>query len=242
MDLERCPKCGRKWVAGLERCTECGYQAIGAGLKNAPKKKKKKAGKYVEPGNSRGILLLALIGGLAFGCYKYRPWEDDWELVRTWFGKGRHHSVVGEWEIVKTLRLKKDKPPILGQANIQTGMLNFSKAGGVKMVFNGQAGKATANGKYVVDGILVAMNGVTSSSEIVGLPKTMQMKLAWTGPDQVIASVGDEAVYLRRHTQQNGLVKLMKYGLSNGKSGEAPAAMTSAINGMKDSFTKELGD
>jgi hypothetical protein len=234
MDLERCPKCGNRWVAGYERCIECGFVPIGAGLKNAPKKKKKKAGKYVEPGSSRGLLTIVFLGLSVFACYRYQPWKDDWEMIRAMVGKGRHHSIVGEWQIVKTLKLNKDKPSVLSQPAIQSGTLNFSKKGSVKMVFQTQGTKTTANGKYVVEGQLLAMNGVQSGSTLLGLPPSMRMKLAWSGPNQMIASVGSEAVYMRRLGDTNPLLRLIKGGIKGGKNAEAPGAMKGVLSGMEE--------
>ena len=184
MDLERCPKCGNKWVGGFEKCMECGFVPIGAGLKNAPKKKKKRNGKYVEPGSARGLLVFVLLGLIGFGCFRYQPWNDDWEMVRAMFGQGRHHDLVGEWEIVRTYKINKDKPAVLGAPGVKPGTMNFSKKGSVKMVFKAQGEKAVADGRFVVDGQLVAVNAVKSGSALLALPSSMKMKLAWSGPNQ----------------------------------------------------------
>ena len=227
MDLERCAKCGNRWIAGHEKCMECGFVPIGAGLKSAPKKKRR-YGRYVEPGSSRGFLSLILLGLVGFGCYRYQPWNDDWEMVRAMLGQGRHHSLVGEWEVVRTFKINKDKPPVLTQAGMKSGTLNFSKKGTVKLVFNPQGEKAVANGRYVVDGSLVAVNSVKSDSGVAALPPAMKMKLAWSGPNQLIASVGSEALYMRRLGDGNPLLRMMKGGAeSNG--GALTAAVKSGL-------------
>ncbi len=235
MDLERCPKCGNRWIAGHEKCMECHFVPIGAGLQNAPKKKKRRSGKYVEPGSARGLLSITLIGLLAFAGYKYQPWNDDWEMVRAMMGNGRHHSLIGDWEVVKTLKINQDKPPVLTQSGIQKGTINFSKKGSVKMIFKGNGSSATANGKYVVSGPLVAMNSVTSGS-VSGLPSAMRMRLAWSGPNQLIASVGSEAVYMRRLGDSNPLLRLIKGGVRGEKGIEAPGKMGSVVSGMKENL------
>ncbi len=209
MDLERCPKCGNRWVAGLEKCMGCGFVPIGAGLKAAPRKKRR-IGKYVEPGSARSLFTFVLVGLLVFAGYRYQPWNDDWEMVHALLGNPRHHSLIGEWEVVRTFKINKDKPPVLSQAGVKTGTLNFSKKGDVKMVFKPQGEKATANGMFVVDGTMVAVNRVQSGSASLALPSAMKMKLAWSGPNQLIASVGSEALYMRRLGNSNPLLKLMK--------------------------------
>lgn len=241
MDLERCPKCGNRWIAGHEKCIECGYAAIGAGLKNAPKRKKKRAGRYVEPGSMRGLLGFILLGGIGFGCFKYQPWEDDWEMVRAWMGQGRHHSIVGEWEILRALRVNKEKPVVLAQAGIKQGTINFSKAGDVKLILNPSGEKATASGRYVVSGELVAVNSVKSSTDGLGIPTSMKMMLAWNGPDDLIASVGGEALYMRRLDPKATLTNMMKLGLSGGKSGEVPGGMKAVVTKMGDQLSKAAG-
>jgi hypothetical protein len=232
MDLERCPKCGNRWVAGYERCMECGFVPIGAGLKNAPKKKKKKAGKYVEPGSSRGFLLTCLLGLLAWGTYHYKPWEDDWELVRAMFGKGRRHSIVGDWKVTRTRTLSKDKPGVLSQPGLKPGLMQFSKQGSVKMIFSAAGAKTVASGQYVVDGQRLAMNGVKSPSSTFGLPKHLQMSLGWNGPDEVVAMLGTEAVWLSRTNKKGGIMDLMKLGLSKGKKGEVPGELKNVFGKM----------
>jgi len=206
---------------------------IGAGLKDV-KKEKKKAGKYVEPGSGRGCLLTVLFGLGAFGCFKYQPWQDDWELVRGWFGKGRHHSVVGEWQIVKTLLTRRDKPAVLGQVGIKTGSINFSKTGSVKMVFNATSNKSTASGAYQVNAVTLGISNLKPSSPNIHLPKTLVMQLAWTGPDMMVATVGSEAVYLRRKEEKTPIAKLMKFGLSKGKEGEAPGQFGSIVDNLSN--------
>jgi hypothetical protein len=234
MDLERCPKCGNAWIAGIEKCRQCGFVPIGAGLKNAPKQKKRKAGKYVEPGSARGLLTTIFVGLLAFGCYRYKPWADDWEMVRVMLGQGRRHSIVGEWEIVKTLTVEKGKPAVLSQSNIRSGSINFSKQGDVKMVFQTPGVDAVAKGRYVVSGQLVAMNAMRSDEALAGIPSSMRMQLSWTGPDQVLASMGGEVVYMRRRDTKNPLVSLMKVGLTGDtKGGQAPGAMRGVVSQME---------
>jgi hypothetical protein len=163
-------------------------------------------------------------------------------MIRAMVGQGRHHSIVGEWEIMKTLKLNKDKPAVLAQPAIKAGTINFSKKGAVKMVFKTDGTSATANGKYEVQGQLLAMNGVKSASALLGLPPSMKMKLAWSGPNQMIASVGSEAVYMRRTGDANPLLRLIKAGVKGGKGAEAPGAMKGVFSGMQEKLKDAEGN
>jgi hypothetical protein len=183
-----------------------------------------------------------LVGAIGFGSYRYQPWADDWELVRGWFGQGRHHSIVGEWEILRALRFKSDKPAVLAQAGVKQGTFNFSKDGDVKLVLNPSGSKTTAKGRYVVSGLLVAVNSVKSTSSDLNIPTSMKMSLAWNGPDDLIASVGGEALYMRRVDSKSTLANMMKLGLSGGKSGEAPGGMKSVVTKMGDQISAAGGE
>jgi hypothetical protein len=227
MDLEKCPKCGAEWRLP-DRCLQCGFVPIGAGLKNIPKKQKKKV-KYVEPGSSRGFLLTIMLVVASFGAWKTQPWQDDWEMVRAMFGQGRRHSVVGEWEIVKALSVDKSKPPVLVVSDLERGTLRFDDKGRVEMTFDRKSGEAKAEGKYLVSGQLVALNGLSASPESAGLPTSVKMNLSWTGPNQVIAScAGTEALYLRRKDEKHPIKRMMRMSLKQ-ENPEIPGSLRGAI-------------
>ncbi len=238
MDLACCPKCGAEWRGG-EMCRQCGFVPIGAGLHKLPKKKKKKHGRYVEPGSARGLIFFIFLGLIAFGSWKTQPWNDDWEMVRAMFGQGRRHSLVGQWEMVKTIAVKKDAPPILVQKGARTGTLDFSKKGAVKIVFADKSGKRVAHGKYVVGGQLVSMSQIQSDSAEMGVPQRVKMQLAWTGPNTVVASCGGtEAIYLRRRNAGHPVASLLRMGLKGGNS-DAPGAMRGVIATVQDEVRQE---
>lgn len=239
MDLERCPKCGDAWMGG-EKCRKCGFVPIGAGLDKLPKKKKKRARRYVEPGSARGLLTFAVLGLGGYACFAYQPWRDDWELVRALFGQGRHHSVEGDWEIVKTLEFKKGKS-VIASTKPSKGTLKFTKDGSVKIDLQRGQRKTAGQGKYLVAGHLLAMNGLKASASEVGpLPTSLKMNLAWTGPNTLVASCnGAEAIYLRRHSKGNPLVRLMQMGLKPQK-GEVPGQMRGVIATMQNNVNQSL--
>jgi hypothetical protein len=236
MDLIKCPKCGARWPGG-ERCVDCGFVAIGAGLKGVPKKKKRKA-RYVEPGSSKGLLLTIFLGAGVYASYAYQPWQDDWEPVRALMGQGRRHSLVGEWEIVKTVQTSQGAP-LLPLEGVKNGVLSFDKDGDIRMIFESQQGEATAKGKYVVSGQLVTLNGLSSESQSFTVPPNLLMQLAWTGPDRVVAACGkSEALYLRKRDDQHPLVQIMKFGLKPGAENEAPGAIRGMVTTMQNNIDK----
>lgn len=241
MDLDRCPKCGAAWQGG-DVCRNCRFVPIGAGLDKLPKKKKKKARRYVEPGSAQPLLITLFLGLVGFGAYRYQPWTDDWELVRSLMGQGRRHSVVGEWEVVKSVTVKKNPGRLIGGRPVQRGTLDFSKAGIVKVnLYRGEA-KSFGVGKYAVSGQLVALNGIKTSETGAGtIPANVNLKLAWTGPNSVVATDGNEAIYLRRKSQGSPIAKLMKMGLKPGNT-EVPGAMRGVIATMEKNVAQAQSD
>jgi len=236
MDLDRCPRCGGKWAGG-EFCPNCKFVPIGAGLKSGTKKKKK-VRKYVEPGSSRGFLTLILLCGLGFSAYKYQPWKDDWEFVRAMFGKGRHHSIVGEWEVVKTLAVNKQQG-MVARDNVEKGSVKFTEKGSVTLDLLHPQSETTATGLYKVDGTLVAMRDLRSTGDTVAsIPNVINMNLAWTGNDNVIAMDKTEAIYLRRRKKGNPLMRFMQMGLRKDEkpdSGQSAGEMRGVIGDLKRS-------
>ncbi len=242
MDLDRCPKCGSKWTGG-EFCSNCRWVPIGSGIHQGKKKKKKKA-KYVEPGSSRGLLTFLLIGLLAYGGYAFKPWKDDWEMVRTWFGKGRHHSLVGEWEVVKTISMNPQEG-LVSRNKVQKGSFRFTDRGNVTMDLVQSDSETTATGSYRVDGTTVAMQDLRSTGDSADqMPSNMTLKLAWTGSDDVVAVDKVEAIFLRKRKMKNPLTTFMQVGLKgeeNSGGGQIPGVMRGPIGDIKRSI-QDNGD
>lgn len=232
MDLDRCPKCGAEWQGG-EICRSCRFVPVGAGLADQPKKKKRKARKYVEPGSSGPFLTFCLVGLLAFGTYKTQPWKDDWELIRALIGQGRRHSLVGDWEVTKSLVVKKAGTPMKPGTH-----LKFSKKGKVKLSLQKGVATSAAEGEYAVTGQKVAMRELRSTATNAGaMPSQLEMKLAWTGPDTMVAATGSEAIYMRREKKDNPLARFMQMGIKPGKA-EVPGQMRGVISSMQDNVKK----
>jgi len=210
---------------------------IGAGLDKLPKKKKRRAKRYVEPGSSRGLLTFVFLGLVGFGSWKYQPWKDDWDLVRGWFGQGKHHSLIGEWEVVKTVAVKQDQAWV-AQENIQRGTVKFSDKGSVKIDLFHPQSETVANGKFKQDGVKVAMRDLRTSGEAgTSIPTVIDMRLAWTGENTVVAMDKSQAIYLKRKKKSGGgLLSFMQFRArkdAKPDDGQVPDAMRGVIGNMK---------
>jgi hypothetical protein len=224
---------------GWDKCQACGFVPIGVGLDKSPKdKRKKRKAKYREPGSSAGLLWLILLGALGFGAYRFQPWADNWEMVRTWIGQGRHHSVVGEWVIQKVVSTGKAKPLITG-LDIDQGLLKFGDKGSVDIELIKGEEKTTATGRYAVLGTLVMMKSVEATVQGAGpVPHAININLHWTGPNAVIASYnGTETIYLRRHPLGEPLADLMEMGIkpdAGPATGQMRGSYASILKGAND--------
>ena len=243
MDLDRCPKCGLPWTGG-DYCPSCKFVPIGVGLDKLPKKKKKRHRKYVEPGSSRGFLTFIFCGLTAFGCYKYQPWTDDWEMVRALFGQGKHHSLVGHWQVVKAIAVKSDKAWV-AKNKIQKGTLDFTAKGNVKIDLINDESETIASGKYEQKGVKVAMRDVTTTGDIGdSVPRIIDMNLAWTGNDLVVAMDKSQAIYLKRKKTGGSILTFMQMGLRKDEKpddGKVPGEMRGVIGQMNREASEDTG-
>jgi hypothetical protein len=234
MDLDRCPRCGGEWDGG-DICPNCQFVPIGVGLNKPEKgrtaKKKKKYKRYVEPGSANGLLSIVLFGLLGFSAYKYQPWQDDWEMVRSLFGQGRHHSIVGEWEVVKTLAVSK-QDRIIARQNVQKGSFNFSRDGGVKIELLNEESQTSAAGTYLVDGTQIALRGLQVTGETSdAIPQNVSFNLAWTSSDDVVAMDKTEAIFLHRRKAKGALATFMQVDLKEGEKLDPGKAASSETRG-----------
>jgi len=234
MDLDICPKCGVAWSGG-EKCRKCGFVPIGAGLKNAPKKKKRRR-KYIEPGGARGLLSIVLLGAISYGAYAYQPWQDDWEMVRGWFGQGRHHDIVGVWAILKTVTLKKDKAVLSGYDR-DKGKIVFAKDGKLTIAMMHGEDQTSGEGTYAVSGTDVASRITASESAAGALPTSLKMSLCWTGPDSVVATCnGAEAIFLKKMVFGANLDGFIHMGVAAEKN-----ASSGEVRGIVGNVTEPAG-
>lgn len=232
MDLDRCPKCAEPWHKGSEICRKCRFVPIGAGLSAAPKKKKRKV-KYRDPGSATGFLSFAFLAISGFGAVKYQPWTDDWEFFRSLIGQGRHHSLRGEWEVIRSLVLSKKSESLIAKTGIDHSLFNFDgKSVSVRLV-KGEL-ETKAKGSYEVQGELLTVRGLVPSGEEAGsLPRQFVMKLAWNGPDTLVAQIaGKEALYLRRKSGGE-LSRFFSMAIKPGSKNDLPGEMRGIIAQME---------
>jgi hypothetical protein len=216
-------------------CRNCRFVPIGAGLDKLPKKKKRRVRRYVEPGSSRPFLTFAFLGLFAWGCVQYKPWEDDWELVRALMGQGRHHSVVGKWEVVKHVTIKTGGKPLIGRRVIEKGLLTFGDKGKVSVTFVQGTKKTAASGRYSVTGHLVSMNEIKTSSTAVGkVPDKLDLRLSWSGPNKLVATNPNEAIYLRRREEGGSTFSGLLQMRLKPESAKVPGAMRGVIATMEE--------
>ncbi len=243
MDLDRCPKCGLPWSGG-DFCSACQFVPIGVGLDKIPKKKKRKNRRYVEPGSSRGLLTVIFLGLSTFGCIKYQPWKDDWELVKGLMGQGKHHSLVGEWQVTKTVTVKQDQAWV-GRDSVKKATVNFTEKGGVKINLFRDEAQVVADGKYEQKGIKVAMRDVRSTGDATNsIPTVIDMNLAWQDNDTVIVMDKSQAIYLHRKKSKNSLLTFMQMGLrkdAKADDGKIPGQMRGVIGNMKRQMAEADG-
>jgi hypothetical protein len=237
MDLGSCPKCGGAWVVGDERCRHCRYEAIGAGLSRLPKKKKKYR-RYIEPGGSAPFLTLVLAGLLGFGAYKYQPWNDDWEAFRALFSIGRHHSLKGTWDVVETMRYQDAKKNVFSQQNVAKGSMTFDGKETVKVDVQVGDDWAEAKGHYLVDGVNVKLAGLKPTHESdVAIPRNISLSLAWSGPNQFLASISDNDVLYMRRKGAVSLAKLIHMQLT-----KAAKTNPNGLRGIIAALQKQAGE
>ncbi|WP_309717824.1 hypothetical protein [Armatimonas sp.] len=237
MDLGTCPRCGAEWRKGIERCYKCGYVPIGAGVK-AEKKARKRFRKYVEPGSGRGLVFFVLIGVIGFGGWKYKPWENDWAVLRGWMGQGRIQDVTGEWDVVKSLALKPGSEMLLAN-RYSGGRLKFAKKGSFGISMKEGESAREGEGSFKTDGRKVQVTGLRAKEGSATLPTKFEMMLTWTSADLAIGAVGtNEILYLRRKKKDQGLLSMFKFGMKPGEDAKVPGAMRGVIANLKDQVEK----
>jgi len=215
MDLGECPKCAKKWVPGYERCPLCGFVPIGAGLRNLPKKIKKKF-KYREPGSSTGFLLVCF--ALTFGliALEQKPWRNNFEPIRVVFGAEPTKSLAGDWQVTKIIYLDPKTHVQIAPASMNAGSFQFQSDGKVTFAI-GQTGNdpTQAAAKYTQEGQKLVISDFTDASG-AKLPSDIKTTISWQGDDTVemitdfsvlsLAKVkpGDDAAQVARFTYKNG--------------------------------------
>ena len=239
MNLSQCPRCGAKWPGG-DFCGNCGFVPIGAGLQK--QKKRKKKGGYRESGSGRGCLLILLVGAIGGGAAYYRPWEDDWALIRALMGQGHVHSVKGQWNIVKSVALHPDAKTVFAN-KIGGGTIKFEdgNTAGIELATTDDPVKVKA--VYVVNGRSVFISKMTSENGVNPLPGAIHLDLTWQSPDTIVAGVSkDEMIYLQRKTEKTGLSRMLQFGVKPGGNVAVPTQMQGIIKGLDKQLKENEGE
>ncbi len=161
------------------------------------------------------MLGFTLVAILAWGGYYYRPWSDDWDLIRGLVGSGRHHSLKGDWQVVETLRVKDATDNIFSRVQVASGSMSFDGKDAIKLAITNDAGTATANGHYTVDGVNVAIFGLSPSSDsTTPIPKNLRFTVEWTGPDECLVFLSPDDTLKLRRKEGNDLSKLTHMALT----------------------------
>ena len=237
MDLDRCPRCQAKW-SGSDFCGACGFVPIGAGLKGAPKKKKRRS-RYVEPGSARSFFSLVVAGGIGFGCYKYQPWQNDWAVIRYLLGQGHVRKVDGDWDIVKAVSLKPGKPTVIA-SHVSGGYFKFANKENVKVCLFQGDDEMEATGLYQANGRKITVVNLRTQDGAAKLPTSMVLLLTWQGPDTVIAAISpNELLYMQRRKAKSGLAGLVQLKVKYDGTTAVPDGMRSPFDKMKKGISNE---
>lgn len=205
-----------EWPAGSERCRSCGYVAIGAGLGKLPKKKKRRAGKYREPGSSTPFLSCALVVALGYYGFAYRPWENNFERIRTLFGGEPSLHVEGDYEVLKMVQVGQEKTAVAPE-NMTKGVFSFKKDGKAEFdLVNGSTPwKATAH--YVQDDHTVTLSDFKTDPECA-MPASMRIQFANVGQDTMLGYIDrTTVVHLRKLSGSDKLTKVLAYKMVGGE-------------------------
>jgi hypothetical protein len=103
---------------------------------------------------------------------------------------------------------------MVARESVEKGSFKFTPNGSVVMDLVHPESETTATGKYVVEGTAIAMTDLRSSGDSSEQIKTgINMNLAWTGNDNVIAMDKTEAIFLKRHKTGNPLTRFLQMDL-----------------------------
>ncbi len=215
MDLGECPTCAAAWEPGSERCPVCGFVPIGAGLRQLPKKDKKKV-KYREPGSSTGFLLVCF--ALTFGLVglENKPWRNNFEPIKVLFGAERSKSLVGDWQVTKLIYVDPSTHAAIAPASMNAGSFEFKDE--EKLMFaigqaDGQQTQAAAN--YTREGETLVLSHFTDTTG-AALPKEIKTTFSWQGDDLLEISTPYSTLYLSRMKPGDESVQVARFTYKNG--------------------------
>ena len=160
-------------------------------------------------------------------------------------GQGRHHSLVGRWQVVKTVASNPDKAWV-AKDTVQTGTMQFSDKGSVKIDLVNDHSETVADGKFEQQGTIVVMRDVRTTGDTGDqIPSVIDMNLAWTGEDTVVVMDKSQAIYLKRAKRNGNPLKFMQMALKKGAKPDesmVPEQMRGVIGSMKRSLEEAGAD
>ncbi len=197
--------CGVEWLAGTERCSECSFAPVGDGRDKLPKRATRKR-VFETQGSFEQSCRLGLAILVSGYCAVERPWQGSFYEVKELFTHTGPHTIRGDWDIVKSVRLRPGEKAVLSEAKVVRGRLSFSQ-GRARLVFEGKR-PIIATASYVEFGDVVRLSGVHAEKG-AALPSSMNMAMAYYQRDYCIAKVNNaEAVYLRRRVENPTVASL----------------------------------
>ena len=219
VDLEKCPKCGKAWSGG-EFCSDCGFVPVGAFLKAQPKKKKKKHRKYREPGGSTGFLSLVFLACLGYVAVANKVWSNNFQPIRELIQGPQPGNLRGTWTVVQSV-IPADGRSEFARESTRTMTFRFEDDGKVAIDIRGELEATKASGTYRVEAQNLVLEALTFDPPGTQVyPDTASVLLSWSGPDALIATVGNsETLYLRRDAKADQPMQRLKADVS--KYGES---------------------
>lgn len=184
------------WVTGDEKCRWCGFVPIGAGLWTVSVTSQRRIGPPGSVGSYAFAFLLLAV--MAFAI-EVRPWRNDWEWLRIQTGDERPTSVVGTWQIERSVPVDVPGGPETPEG--LQGSMVFTPAGKVRLVFMRDVRAIDVAGTYAVYGNVVYLRNLQSVDPDgdAPLPPVVRLRLRPQSDGRIIARIEQqEELTLRR--------------------------------------------
>jgi hypothetical protein len=136
MDLEKCARCGTKWVKGALSCGACGWIPIGAGLKRRVKKPGKRFSKWVDPTKTSFVVWLGLAALAAYGLQRAGALGWAASLLAT-PRLAPPPEAVGKWKLTR----ESGKKGLLAAFGAKSGALRLDKEGRASLSISAPTGE-----------------------------------------------------------------------------------------------------
>lgn len=169
---------------------------------------------YREPGRIYGWAIFVL-GLAAIACIQHRPWENNWEDVRVMFGQPRTRDATGNWEVVQSI-VADPTAFRLVPAKTRSATIHFLPGEQFRSEMTGKDSILIISGVFRQRGANVALTSLRPNGQGSKIPPQLVMKLSWTSPNDIVASIGKQTLYLHRLADGKAHV-LEAYEVKNGR-------------------------